>query len=108
MVVTLTGCGRLFDLEPPTLGNGHDDGGVHSDADGSASGADGQKDGPGSDGNTVAGCPSNYTTVLGTSTSRYRIVTNMAISWDSAQTQCLNDQVMNANRYTHLIVGASD
>jgi hypothetical protein len=103
IAVTLTGCGRLFDLEPPVLGHGDDDAAVGTD-DGRIDSAidaalsDGPPDGPG----FPATCPSTYTiTVVGG--SKYRLVTANK-PWDSAQADCLADQLTNSSRHTHLAV----
>ena len=100
IVVALTGCGRLFGIEPPVRGDddGTGDGGVHDDA---------ARDGQSGDANTSVGCPNTYNVVFGVTSTRYRIVTSPT-KWPAAQAACLADQLSSTTRYTHLIVGASD
>lgn len=107
MAMTLTGCARLFGLDPPVFDDGLDDAGARIDGHSDARN-DGANDGATGDVPPVAGCPQTYGTVLGTSSSRYRIVTNMAIAWENAQAQCLNDQLQGATKYTHLVVATDD
>ncbi|HUS29048.1 MAG TPA: C-type lectin domain-containing protein [Kofleriaceae bacterium] len=103
LAVSLTGCGRLFGLEPPTL----DDGTVDEDASVSDASSDARIADAPADTPSNALCPQSYSMVLGTSPSRYRFV-NGGTAWDVAQAACLADQITGSTRFTHLIVAAND
>jgi hypothetical protein len=101
IAVTMTGCGRLFGLEPPVRDDPPTDG-----PNGDASMiSDGQMIG---DASNLDGCPSTYMVTFGLSTSRYRIVAGNMSTWDSAQMACLQDQLPGSQKYTHLLVAATD
>jgi hypothetical protein len=106
IAVALTGCGRLFGLEPPV----HDD---SIPSDGAKSDGAGPSDARvdtnmTADASSIAGCPSTYTVTFGLSTSRYRIGSGNQTSWDAAQAACLQDQLLGSQKYTHLLVAATD
>ena len=105
LALLLSGCSRLFGLEPPVRGDDDDDAAIGTD-DGrldSMSVSDGAlRDAPPDTTALPATCPSTYNIVVVNGT-KYRLVTaNM--SWDNAQATCLADQPPNSSRYTHLAV----
>ena len=99
ILVLITGCSRLLGFDElaestPNVGDATFD--VARPDDGF------QQDGPPS-----TGCPTDYTLVMGE--SKYRVVTNIATPWLTANTDCTNDNTSedplgNVSTRTHLIV----